>query len=207
LKHLNDNTNYQDTNPTLETMTSEIINTNRRDDKESRRHNIYRFKFTTEFMDMLYQFSKIHQYDERPIFKEEWNKWVEENDEKVSEEVKRLDSLGYDGDIIDKMFKSARYYFRKKSTSKKEPKQRRMYVSCKKDILDAMDYHIERGLQNPDYKPSDGFDDFCSNNKDILKDEIQHLIESQIKDTKEIMSKVKKTYKNRYFIVSNREVN
>jgi len=189
------------------TMTTEIINDNRRDEDDCRRHNIYRYKFTAEFMEMLYQFSKIHQYDERPIFKEEWNNWVEENDEKVGEEVKRLDSLGYEGDIIDKMFKSARYYFRKKSISKKEPKQRRLYVSCKKDILDAMDSHIEKGMQTPEYKPSEGFDDFCSNNKDLLKDEIQHLIESKITDAKEIMSKVKKTYKNRYFIVSNREVN
>lgn len=188
-------------------MNTDINNNNRREDDESRRHNIYRYKFTVEFMEMLYQFSKIHQYDERPIFKEEWNKWVEENDEKVSEEVKRLDGLGYEGDIIDKMFKSARYYFRKKSSSKKEPKQRRVYVSCKKDILDAMDSHIEKGMQTPEYKPSEGFDDFCSNNKDLLKDEILHLIESNITNTKEIMSKVKKTYKNRYFIVSNREVN
>jgi hypothetical protein len=188
-------------------MTTEISNDNRRDDDECRRHNIYRYKFTVEFMEMLYQFSKIHQYDERPIFKEEWNKWVEENDEKVSEEVRRLDGLGYEGDIIDKMFKSARYYFRKKSTSKKEPKQRRVYVSCKKETLDVIDAHIEKGMQTPEYKPSEGFDDFCSNNKDLLKDEILHLIESKITDTKEIMSKVKKTYKNRYFIVSNREVN
>jgi hypothetical protein len=193
--------------PPFGTMTTEIINDSRRDDDDSRRHNIYRYKFTAEFMEMLYQFSKIHQYDERPIFKEEWNKWVEENDEKVGEEVKRLDSLGYEGDIIDKMFKSARYYFRKKSISKKEPKQRRVYVSCKKDILDAMDSHIEKGMQTPEYKPSEGFDDFCNNNKDLLKDEILHLIESKITDAKEIMSKVKKTYKNRYFIVSNREVN
>jgi len=187
-------------------MTTEIINTNRRDDDESRKHNIYRYKFTVEFMDLLYQFSKIHQYDERPIFKEEWNNWVEENDDIIEKEVRRLDNLGYEGDIIDKMFKSARYYFRKKSISKKDPKQRRPYVSCKKETLDVIDAHIEHGLKTPEYKPSEGFNDFCENHVDLLKDEIAHLIQSQITDTREIMSKVKKTYKNRYFIISNREI-
>lgn len=190
-------------------MRTDIINepdSNRADD-ELRKHNIYRYKFTVQFMEMLYQFSKIHQYDDRPIFKEEWNNWVEENEEQVSEEVRRLDGLGYEGDVIDKMFKSARYYFRKKNISKKEPKQRRVYVSCKKDILDAMDSHIEDGLKTQEYKPSEGFNDFCDKNKDLLKDEIVHLIESNITDTSEILSKVKKTYKNRYFIISNKEVN
>ena len=34
--------------------------------------NIYRYKFTTEFMNDLFIFSKIHQYDHRSDFKEAW---------------------------------------------------------------------------------------------------------------------------------------
>ena len=33
---------------------------------------IYRFKFTEQFMEELYKFSKIHQYDDRKDFKEAW---------------------------------------------------------------------------------------------------------------------------------------
>jgi len=176
-------------------------------DCDLKKHNIYRYKFTVDFMEMLYKFSKVHQYDDRHIFKEEWSKWVEENEDAVENEVRRLVNLRYEGDIIDKMFKSARYYFRKKSCCKKEQKQRRVYVSCKKDILDAMDLHIEEGIRTREYKPSHGFDDFCDKNKDILKNEIKHLIEYQITDPKEIISKVKKTYKNRYFIISSKEIN
>ena len=80
---------------------------------------IYRFKFTEEFMVELYNFAKIHQYDHRKDFKEAWKIWLEENAEIVEDEVRRLTNLRYDGDILEKMFKSARYYFRKKGTEKK----------------------------------------------------------------------------------------
>ena len=44
---------------------------------------IFRFKFTEAFMEDLYKFSKIHQYDHRKDFKEAWTKWIEENDDIV----------------------------------------------------------------------------------------------------------------------------
>ena len=89
---------------------------NDRKDDELFDVNIFRYKFSDEFTGPLYQFSKIHQYDHRKDFKEAWNIWIEENDDLVNKEAKRLSELDYKGDIIDKMFKSARYYFRKKST-------------------------------------------------------------------------------------------
>jgi hypothetical protein len=163
--------------------------------------NIYRYKFEDTFTKELYQFSKIHQYDHRKDFKIAWNTWVEENDELVSNETQRLDNLGYDGDILDKMFKSARYYFRKKSTEKKEPKTRREYISVQKELLDAMDAHIKRNLNNDNYKPSDGFLEFCKDNIDILKEEVSILCKNGITNSNEVKDKIKKTYKNRYFMI------
>jgi len=40
--------------------------------------NIFRYKFSDDFIQPLYQFSKIHQYDHRKDFKEAWNIWIEE---------------------------------------------------------------------------------------------------------------------------------
>jgi hypothetical protein len=165
--------------------------------------SIYRYKFTQEFMDELYKFSKVHQYDDRSAFKEAWEEWVEDEEELIETETTRLQELGYDGDILDKMFKSARYYFRKKSTVKPEPKQRRKYIGVHKELLDVMDSHISRGLANDDYKPSDGFNNFCINNVDSLKTEVAKLLENNI-DSDEIMNKIKKTYKNRYFMLINK---
>ena len=70
---------------------------------------IYRFKFTEEFMEDLYKFSKIHQYDDRKDFKEAWKVWTKENENIINDEMRRLLNLGYEGDVLDKMFKSARY--------------------------------------------------------------------------------------------------
>jgi len=110
-----------------------------------------------------------------------------------------LEALGYEGDVLDKMFKSARYYFRKKSTVKPEPKERRKYVGIQKELLDAMDNHIISGLNKEDYKPSEGFNDFCTNNIDALKNEVERLLSNNLA-ADDIMKKVKKTYKNRYFM-------
>jgi hypothetical protein len=177
----------------------------RRDDNDcsSINYNIYRYKFTQEFMDNLYQFSKIHQYDDRHVFKESWEKWTEDNSIMIMDEIERLESLEYRGDILDKMFKSARYYYRKKGTEKKAPATRRAYISLQKSLLDAIDTHIINSikmLDTMDFKPSVGFVDFCENNKDVLREAVQDLMSQNMKNAEEIEKKVKKTYKNRYFM-------
>lgn len=163
-------------------------------------YNIYRFKFTDDFTNELYKFSKIHQYDHRKDFKEAWDIWVEDNDGIVNEEVRHLVNIGYDGDILDKMFKSARYYFRKKSTEKKAPAERRQYIGVQKELLDAMDNHITTKINRNDCKPSESFDDFCKNNISVLQEEIAILVKNGITNIAEIKEKIKKTYKNRYFL-------
>lgn len=79
----------------------------------------FRFEFGKEFIGELSRFSKVHQFDERRTYKEEWQKWkmVPEIDEVITKEIRRLEESGYKGDIEDKMFKSGRYYFRKKVKS------------------------------------------------------------------------------------------
>ena len=163
---------------------------------------IYRFKFTEEFMRELYNFAKIHQYDERKDFKEAWKIWTEDNQDIVYEEIRRLSNLGYDGDVIDKMFKSARYYFRKKSTEKTTPRHRRQYISVPHELLDAMDNHIYENIYNEDYQPKTGFVSFCKLNESIVKETLTKLFEQSIKDSKMIEDKIKKTYKNRYFMLT-----
>lgn len=165
---------------------------------------IYRFKFTEDFMGELYKFSKIHQYDERKDFKEAWKLWTEENQDIIDEEIIRLNNLGYpkEGNIMEKMFKSARYYFRKKTTEKKTPKKRRQYISVTHELLESMDRHIEENIWNVDYQPKTGFISYCKSNEQILKESISKIIEQGIKDSELIEDKIKKTYKNRYFMIT-----
>jgi len=158
---------------------------------------IYRYTFTQEFMEHLNQFSKVHQYDHRKDFKEAWVLWTADNEELVATESQRLTELDYKGDIIDKMFKSARYYFRKKTDDRPLPKERKEYISFDKSILDSMDIHILENMNFDWYSPADGFINYCKTNTELLKKEISRL---QMDDAKEISQKFKKTYKNRYFM-------
>jgi len=165
---------------------------------------IYRYNFSEEFMNELYKFSKIHQYDHRKDFKEAWEIWLDENQNIISKEITRLELLGYDGDIIKKMFTSARYYFRKKTTEKKEPTSRCTYIGIQKELLDAMDSHIKSNINQDWYKPSDGFLNFCKNNIDLLQQEVILLMKHSFIDDDDIKKKIKKTYKNRYFMIINK---
>jgi hypothetical protein len=161
---------------------------------------IYRFKFTQEFMDALFQFSKIHQYDNRHSFKEAWIQWSESNENLVKSEILRLTNMDYNGNIEDKMFKSARYYYRKKGTEKNAPVERRPYVCSQKELIEKMDDHIQLHMS----KPSDGFLDFCQSNLELLKKEVNHMVQTGFKDHLEIKEKIKKAYKNRYFLIAHK---
>jgi hypothetical protein len=182
----------------------DTITQNNKDDTDIN-INIYRYKFTEAFTEELYKFSKIHEYDNRKDFKEAWQIWIEEQEDIVDAEVRRLINLGYEGNVIDKMFKSSRYYFRKKKLeNNKEPQKRRVYQNVQKELLEQMDEHIKTNINNKDYKPSEGFDRFCQDNMDILKEEINNLLKNGFTDSDEIKKKIKKTYKNRYFLLTSR---
>jgi len=159
---------------------------------------IYRYNFSEDFANELYEFAKVHQYDERHTFKEEWEEWLAENEDIVQEETDRLEGIGYEGDIQDKMFKSARYYFRKKSTVKKAPAERRDYVTLDKGFLETMDRHI---VSYKDVKPAISFDTFMQAHEANIQ-RIVLLLESE-HNLEDSMQKIKKTYKNRYFTIKN----
>ena len=160
----------------------------------------YRFKFSDNFTKELFNFSKLHQQDKRKDYKEAWEIWIKANSKSIQDECNRLHNLGYDGNIVDKMYKSSRYYFRKKSTQKVEPRTRRKYISCDHDLLAAMDSHIGKHYNNEDFTPANGYDIFCKTNNDVLKEEVKKMMENNITDKELISNKIKKTYKNRYFL-------
>jgi hypothetical protein len=167
-------------------------------------NTIFRFKFTPDFTSHLLSFAKLHQYDDRITYKEEWIRWTQNNDSLVDDECSRMKGLGYDGNVLDKMYKSGRYYFRKKTTQ--EPKQRRKYVSIDKDVIEAMDYHILQNYGTPLFKPSASYEQFCHEYSQLLDEEYNRLItENLTRD--DVNSKIKKTYKNRYFLFSQQSQN
>jgi hypothetical protein len=162
---------------------------------------IFRFKFSNEFIEHLTPFAKLHQYSDRHVYKEEWSKWLANNDELVSNESLRLKNIGYDGNIHDKMYKSGRYYFRNKTD--KEIRSRRKYISLEHEIIVAMDEHISTNFHFPTFKPSSGYEQFSSDYSVLLNKEQKRLLEEFADDNLQkegVWYKFKKTYKNRYFL-------
>jgi len=162
---------------------------------------VFRFKFTVEFNNELLSFAKVHQYDDRPTYKENWEKWLDANEGLIRRETLYLKSHGYDGDVLQKMFRSGRYYFRNKSSVQQEPKSRRKYLSIDRDTIDVMDQMIMR--QDGCLKPAILYSQFCDEYSNIVQSELDRMgdIEGMSKD--DIHAKLKKTYKNRYFLFQN----
>ena len=197
----------------------------------------FRFEFTKEVMELIKRFAIVHQYDERKMYKEQWNNWYNDNKEAMENEVERMNDVGYVGDVKDKMFKAGRYYFRKKNIKNKETneecerennekpdvkgkpdvkekpdvkgkpvvkeKPRRNYITMLEETLNAMDEHIKTSLAtDAEFKPSDGYNEFCEKNVLVLRTEIQRMVSDNIMDKKDIAEKIKKTYKNRYYMLT-----
>jgi len=184
----------------------------------------YRYKFDNDITDELSYFAKIHQYDDRHSFKEAWEKWIADPNikSKIDAEINRLLENGAEGDIMDKLYKSARYYYRKKSTTKTEAKDRKIYIRFSENILKVIDNHIleqykqhiissninNQSVKMIDISPAEAYEQFCENKKDEISKEVQLLLNKSICKTEdrgdswmEISNKCKKTYKNRYNII------
>jgi hypothetical protein len=145
---------------------------------------IFRYTFDDAVSEELFSFAKINQYLPREEYKEKWQEWLEEKNELVSCETRRLEGLGYKGNVNDKMFKSARYYFRGKTTAG-EPKQRRKYVSPDKELLNKIDEFLKLEMTRPEFTPKQSFLKFCET--------------FQEDDT------IKKVFKNRYFVLATKK--
>jgi hypothetical protein len=67
--------------------------------------------------------------------------------------------------------------------------------------LEAMDEHIKKNRKDCDYQPKNGFISFCKDNEIILKECIKTMMDNNVKDVELIENKLKKTYKNKYFML------
>lgn len=167
--------------------------------QESLSAPIYRFKFSDTIIDTMKEFARIHKYDDRTTFKESWNIWVKQKSTQIDKEKDRLMALGFNGNIEDKMYKSIRYYYCKKDTQVKAPKPRKEYVPIHPNVLDVIDKHINNTISSEMSKPSECFTIFEREYDSIINNEIERLKKCSY-TYEEAYNKLKKTYKNRYFI-------
>ena len=163
---------------------------------------MFRHTFSKQFVEVLGGFSKLHQDDERKEFKSAWADWIASDSIKplINHEIKVLRDCGFEGDVLDKMFKSCRYYFRNKGVGDDESKkERKTYVGLSKLVLQHMDQHIKEqfGL-----RPEDAYNNYCNKFTQKIKDEIQTFCLESGDSVDDVYKKYKKTYKNRFYVMS-----
>ena len=185
---------------------------------------IFRFEFTAEIMELIKRFAIVHQYDERKIYKEQWTNWFKTQKEILEREIRRMIEAGYEGDVHDKMFKAGRYYFRKRNIKEEKKSNKshdepdnevaaasavaenaitRTYITMEPTILKSMDTHIINAFKDQkELKPEICYNHYCINNKDLLRKEILRMLNENDMEGKELSEKIKKTYKNRYYMLS-----
>lgn len=163
---------------------------------------VYRHKLDEPLMELLTAFARVHAEDDRRTYREYWDAWCVENRDAIDAETERLRALGYEGDVEDKMYKAGRYYFRSKAltTGSPQTRSRCRYVTASREIVGAMDLHIARHVGSDGLTPAQGYDEFCTDNVDLLYTEIVRLLRGEGLAPDAIRLKIKKTYKNRYFL-------
>jgi hypothetical protein len=213
-----------------ETMNPNKMNSDTMNSEYQMQIKTYRYKFSDEIANEISYFAKMHQYDDQKTFKEEWAKWIEPNSSKIQMEIQRLTELGAEGDIMDKLYKSARYYYRKKPTNPPPAKTRKDYTRFSETILNIIDANIREQLDGSnrdgpnhdgpnndgpnkhhdsnqviDVSPAEAYHLFCKTKIDDITNEVQLLmITNKSQSWVEISNKFKKTYKNRYYNICNK---
>ena len=175
-----------------------------------------RYKFSKEIINLLEDFAKHHQYEGSKDYKESWTNWIKEEEiaHELNEEQSRLVKEGITGNVIDRLYKSSRYYYRKKiHKPESTPKPRKKYEGLSKEVLRNMDAQIIREINgNIDvsenenvislFTPSKSFDSYVNENPDCVTNLITDLAECaeerRIQNEK-TLQKLKKTYKNRFY--------
>jgi hypothetical protein len=175
-----------------------------------------RYKFTEKIIDLLSDFAKMHQHEGSKDYKESWQNWIADPEisRELEEEKCRLIKQGMIGDVLDKLYKSSRYYYRKKiNKNEEQPKERKKYEGLTKEILHKMDAHIIREINGSidlleddklvsRFTPSKSFEMYLEENPNIIEELIPNMSttaeERRIQTTCAIQ-RIKKTYKNRFY--------
>ena len=177
----------------------------------------YRFDFTDKVKFMLADFANMNKNATRKEFTKAWLTWLSHATIKsmLDSEKTRMELEGYEGDVLDKMFKSTRYYHKKRdrmeNTDKNKTSRGKYKNRFSREFLNKMDEYIQ--LQLGDIKnvvnkngkminilsQSEAYNRYCMANQDKILSEFLLIKRSQGELTMDMVEKIKKTYKNRFY--------
>jgi hypothetical protein len=75
---------------------------------------VFRHEFSAECFTLLKEFARTNVQLPRKAYKQAWEQFTDANAEFISQETARLADAGYTGDVLVKMFKTAKYYLTKR---------------------------------------------------------------------------------------------
>lgn len=165
----------------------------------------YRFDFTKDVAGLMYSFTKEHRDETAKNFRANWNEWINREEIKriLTTECELLLNQGFKGDAWDKMYKSARYYYKKQpsdTASKHQAKQKGTKHTNRFSLnfLQMIDTNISKHMQ--DDKPQiELFNEFCETMSEEIIYELRVIKTEMGEIPEDIKEKLKKTYKNRFY--------
>jgi len=170
----------------------------------------FRFDFSKNVIDLLSEFSTTHHFEKRQLFQQSWNNWILRDDIKIvlEKECDNLKGEGFIGDIYDKMYKSARYYHKKRDADKNQERKQIVHTNrFSSQFLKMIDNIINTQIQqeikskNSEIIKSqiEFFKEFCLIKKDEIVIELKTIKQERGEICEDIGEKLKKTYKNRFY--------
>lgn len=158
----------------------------------------YRLNFSKDFQNRVITFSESVKHDSLSDCKIKLEIWCLRNEEFIEREYINLRTMGYEGDIKDKIFKSSRYYFSKKDTKKVEVKKRKKYTVKNNKLIEKIKNHISE--QEKSLKPSQAYNNFYKLHNNYINNYKDDLMVNQNYSEKDALNKIKKIYKNKFYI-------
>lgn len=160
----------------------------------------YRFKFNKELLDSIKEFSKLHCNDNCDDFLDAFHLWKRVNNEIISLEEKRILDLGFNGNIEEKIYKSARYYFKnKKNTTYKLNKQLKTnYIPRNPVFFKMMETYINKNPIKASLLYKEFINETDTNILSEINTEIVRLKTFELNQM-ECLQKIKKMFNNAYY--------
>ena len=158
----------------------------------------YRLNFSKDFQNRVISISESVKDDSLNDFKIKLEIWCLRNEDLIEREYINLRSMGYEGDIKEKIFKSSRYYFSKKDGKKTEVKKRKKYTVKNNKLIEKIKNHVSE--QDKSLKPSHAYNNFYEIHKNYINNYKDDLMVKENYSEKEAFNKIKKIYKNKFYI-------
>lgn len=170
----------------------------------------YRHDFSEECKMHLAEFAETNHELSRKEYVESWRQWVKTYQNLVQNECDELKKGGFEGDALDKMFKSVRYYHRKKSCKPKQPSQlpqTRTYIRLPLPLQTCMDEHIRTFITNqardntPELKIThmQAFSDFIQTRSTIILNELVEIKKREGSLEETMGQKIQKRYRDKFY--------